>query len=85
MLVTILLGLLVSSGAKLITPRYSPGGWVISWLLGITGALIGHLVANKTVVYSHSDATVILAALFGSVLVLYLYSFLVRKTTHHNQ
>jgi uncharacterized membrane protein YeaQ/YmgE (transglycosylase-associated protein family) len=78
----IIFGLIVGVVAKLIMPGRDPGGFIITILLGIVGALLGGWVGRAMGLYGPEDAAGFLMALAGAILLLVLYRmFLGRRTT----
>jgi uncharacterized membrane protein YeaQ/YmgE (transglycosylase-associated protein family) len=80
----LLLGLLAGAIAKLILPGRQGGGWLITLLLGVLGALlggwIGGLVFGSGLQEFFSLQTWLLA-IGGSILVLLVYGLLTRRRT----
>lgn len=74
-------GLIVGALAKLVMPGRDPGGVIVTVLLGIAGAVIGGIVGRGLGFYGPNDSAGFLMALFGSVLLLWLYRrFAIRST-----
>jgi uncharacterized membrane protein YeaQ/YmgE (transglycosylase-associated protein family) len=69
----ILFGLIVGVVAKLLMPGRDPGGFVITILLGIAGALLGGWVGRMLGLYRENEGAGFFMALIGSVLLLALY------------
>ena len=77
----IVFGLVVGIIAKLVTPGRDPGGFIITMLLGIAGAVIGGMLGRALGWYGPNEGAGFLMSLVGSVLLLVLYRTLfVRKT-----
>jgi uncharacterized membrane protein YeaQ/YmgE (transglycosylase-associated protein family) len=77
----IVFGLLVGIIAKLLMPGRDPGGFIITMLLGIAGAVIGGLIGRALGWYGPNEGAGFLMSLLGSILLLVLYRKLfVRKT-----
>jgi uncharacterized membrane protein YeaQ/YmgE (transglycosylase-associated protein family) len=77
----IILGLIVGVIAKLLMPGNDPGGFLVTILLGIAGALLGGFLGTY---FSVGDVTgfnmVSLAlAVGGALLLLVLYRLLIRR------
>jgi uncharacterized membrane protein YeaQ/YmgE (transglycosylase-associated protein family) len=81
MLMWILFGLVVGVVAKLLMPGRDPGGFIITILLGIAGALLGGWMGRAMGFYGPDQGAGFLMALLGSVLLLALYRLLFRRTT----
>ena len=77
----IVFGLIVGFIAKLLMPGRDPGGFIITMLLGIAGAVIGGMLGRALGWYGPNEGAGLLMSLIGSVLLLVLYRTLfVRKT-----
>lgn len=78
----LLLGLIAGAIAKLILPGKQGGGWLITLLLGIVGALlggwIGGVVFNAPLQEFFSIQTWLLA-IGGSIVVLLIYGLIVGR------
>ncbi len=80
MLISILLGLLVGTTAKILTPGKDPGGWIITCLLGVAGAFVAYFVGTSAGYYHDYEPSGFIASVAGSIFILMLYRLLVRKT-----
>jgi uncharacterized membrane protein YeaQ/YmgE (transglycosylase-associated protein family) len=76
MLGWIVFGLIVGVIAKLLMPGRDPGGFVITILLGIAGALLGGFVGRAMGLYGPGDTAGFLMSLLGAILLLTLYRVL---------
>jgi uncharacterized membrane protein YeaQ/YmgE (transglycosylase-associated protein family) len=76
MLGWIIFGLIVGVIAKLLMPGRDPGGFVITILLGIAGALLGGFIGRALGLYREGEAAGFLMSLLGAILLLTLYRFL---------
>ena len=78
----LLLGLLAGAIAKLILPGKNGGGWVVTLVLGVVGALLdgflGSLLFNAPLEDFFSIQTWLLA-IGGSIIVLLIYGLLVGR------
>jgi uncharacterized membrane protein YeaQ/YmgE (transglycosylase-associated protein family) len=81
----LLLGLIAGAIAKAILPGKQGGGWFITLLLGVVGALLGGflggLLFNVNLNEFFSISTWLLA-IAGSLIVLLIYGALSRRKTH---
>ena len=75
----IVFGLVVGIIAKLLTPGRDPGGFIITMLLGIAGALLGGFVGRAMGFYGPDQAAGWLMSIGGAVLLLLLYRVMVRR------
>jgi uncharacterized membrane protein YeaQ/YmgE (transglycosylase-associated protein family) len=78
----ILFGLVVGAIAKLLMPGRDPGGFIITILLGIAGALLGGFLGRALGLYREGEAAGFFMALLGSVVLLLIYRMAVgRRST----
>lgn len=76
----IIFGLIVGVLAKLIMPGRDPGGFIISILLGIAGALLGGFIGSALGLYRPGEAAGFIMSLLGAILLLWIYrQFSVRR------
>jgi uncharacterized membrane protein YeaQ/YmgE (transglycosylase-associated protein family) len=75
----IIFGLIVGVIAKLLMPGRDPGGFIITMLLGIAGALLGGFVGRALGWYGPEDSAGFLMSLVGAVLLLGLYRLAVGR------
>ena len=72
----IIFGLIVGALAKFVMPGKDPGGWIITTLLGIVGAVVGAFLGRMLGLYKENEPAGFVGAFLGAVLVLWIY----RKT-----
>ena len=77
----IVFGLIVGAVAKLLMPGRDPGGWIITIVLGIAGALLGGWLGRAVGWYGPNDAAGFLMALVGALVLLGLYRLTLRRDT----
>ena len=77
----ILFGLVVGVIAKLLMPGKDPGGFIITILLGIAGAVIGGYVGRVMGFYGPNEGAGFFMALLGSIILLALYRLTIRRRT----
>ena len=77
----ILFGLVVGIVAKFLMPGRDPGGFVITAILGIVGALVGGWVGRAIGLYGDGHPVGFIMAVVGSIIVLVLYRFTMGRTT----
>jgi uncharacterized membrane protein YeaQ/YmgE (transglycosylase-associated protein family) len=75
----ILFGLVVGAIAKLLMPGRDPGGFIITILLGIAGALIGGFAGRAAGWYGPNEPAGFLMSLVGAITLLALYRMFVRR------
>ena len=76
---TILIGLVVGAIAKLIMPGKGPGGFIITILLGIGGALIATYLGQLVGWYQTGQSAGFIGAIVGAILILFIYRSIKRK------
>jgi uncharacterized membrane protein YeaQ/YmgE (transglycosylase-associated protein family) len=76
MLGWIVFGLIVGAIAKFLMPGRDPGGWIVTILLGIAGAIVGGSIGRALGWYGPNDAAGFLMSLVGAILLLALYRML---------
>jgi uncharacterized membrane protein YeaQ/YmgE (transglycosylase-associated protein family) len=75
----IVFGLVVGIVAKFLMPGRDPGGFIITAILGITGALVGGFVGRLIGWYGEGDPVGFIMAVAGSIIVLAVYRFTMRR------
>jgi len=74
----ILFGLVVGIIAKLLMPGRDPGGFIITILLGIAGAMMGGFIGRALGFYGEGEPAGFFMAVLGSILLLVLYRLVAR-------
>ena len=69
----IVFGLVVGILAKLLTPGRDPGGFIITVLLGIAGALLGGFIGRAMGFYAPGQPAGWLMSIAGAIVLLVLY------------
>jgi len=75
----IVFGLIVGALAKLFMPGKDPGGFIVTTLLGIAGALVGGFIGRALGLYGPEDPAGFVMALLGAVILLALYRMAIRR------
>ena len=75
----ILFGLVVGIVGKLLMPGRDPGGFIITSLLGIAGALIGGFIGQSLGFYREGEPAGFIMAVIGSIILLLLYRMFVGR------
>jgi uncharacterized membrane protein YeaQ/YmgE (transglycosylase-associated protein family) len=75
----ILFGLVVGVIAKLLTPGRDPGGFIVTMLLGIAGALIGGFLGRAMGLYGPGQTAGWIMSILGAVILLVIYRMMVRR------
>jgi uncharacterized membrane protein YeaQ/YmgE (transglycosylase-associated protein family) len=77
----IFFGLCVGIVAKLLMPGKDPGGFIITILLGIGGALIGGYLGRALGWYGETDPVGFVMAVVGSLILLIGYRMITQPRT----
>ena len=77
----ILFGLVVGIIAKLLMPGRDPGGFIVTILLGIAGALLGGFIGRAMGFYGPNEAAGWIVSILGAILLLVLYRMMARRRT----
>jgi LPXTG-motif cell wall-anchored protein len=75
----IVFGLVVGIIAKLVMPGKDAGGFIVTALLGIAGALVGGFLGRAMGFYSTGESAGWLMSILGAIILLALYRMLVRR------
>lgn len=75
----IFFGLVVGLIGKLLMPGRDPGGFVVTMLLGIAGALLGGFIGRSLGLYRDGDPVGFIMAVVGSIILLVIYRFTVGR------
>ena len=77
---TIIIGFIVGVVAKFLMPGKDPGGFIITTILGIVGALIATYLGRLIGWYQPGQSAGFIAAVVGALIVLVIYRFIRKKT-----
>ena len=69
----IFFGLIVGVIAKLLMPGRDPGGFIVTIVLGIAGALLGGWLGRVAGLYQPDQAAGLFMSIVGSIVLLVLY------------
>ena len=75
----IVFGLVVGNIAKLVTPGRDPGGFIVTILLGVAGALFGGFIGRAMGFYGPTESAGWLMSIGGAILLLLLYRMVARR------
>lgn len=73
MIWTIFIGLIVGAIAKLLMPGKDPGGFIITILIGIAGALTAKFLGNQMGFYAPGEPAGFIGSIIGAMILLALY------------
>lgn len=77
----IIIGLVVGIVAKFLLPGDDPGGFIITTLLGIAGAMLAHFLGTRLGWYAEDQPVGFIASVVGAILILLVYRLLFRRRT----
>jgi uncharacterized membrane protein YeaQ/YmgE (transglycosylase-associated protein family) len=69
----VIVGFAAGALAKYIMPGKDPGGFVVTTLLGIAGAVVGNFIGGMLGIYTASTIGSLISATGGAVLILFAY------------
>ena len=72
-LYTIIIGLVVGVIAKLLMPGKDPGGFIITTLIGIAGAMFAKFIGQAMNWYDAGESAGFVASVVGAIILLLLY------------
>jgi uncharacterized membrane protein YeaQ/YmgE (transglycosylase-associated protein family) len=73
----LLFGLVVGSLARFIVPGREPGGWVISMLIGVGGAIVGGYFGRVVGLYREGEPTGFAMSLLAAISMVVVYKALI--------
>jgi uncharacterized membrane protein YeaQ/YmgE (transglycosylase-associated protein family) len=75
----IIFGLIAGIVAKLLMPGKDPGGFIVTAVLGIAGALLGGFIGQMLGLYREGEPAGFLMSVVGAILLLVLYRMFTRS------
>ena len=75
----IIIGFIVGLVAKALMPGKDPGGFIITVLLGIGGALLATVLGKTLGFYEPNEAAGFIASVVGAILLLIIYNAIRRR------
>ena len=82
MIGAIILGLLAGAIGKLLMPGKDPGGFFVTILIGLAGAVVGYLIFNRLLGIGDSDVFD-LGGLLGAIIGVMILLFAYRRVVEH--
>lgn len=76
----LIIGLVVGAVAKLLMPGKDPGGFIVTMLLGVAGALIAGFLGRALGWYEMGEAPGFIASVVGAMLLLLIYRLVIGRT-----
>lgn len=77
---TIIIGFIAGAVGKLLMPGKDPGGWIITTLLGVGGAVIMNFLGRAVGWYGEGEGAGFIASVVGAVLLLAVYRVFKKKS-----
>ena len=74
----VIIGFLVGLVAKFLMPGRDPGGFIVTALLGIVGAVVATFLGQAMGLYAAGQSAGFIGAVIGAILVLFIYNLIVR-------
>lgn len=78
----IIIGGLAGLVAKFLTPGRDPGGFIITILLGIAGAMVATFLGQALGWYRPGESAGFIGAVVGAVIILLIYRLVARPRTY---
>ena len=75
----IIFGLIVGAVAKLLMPGKDPGGFIITAIIGMVGALVGGFIGRSVGFYREGEPAGFFMAVIGAIILLYLYRLMTKN------
>src|SRR5688572_29649684 len=75
----IVIGLLVGIVAKFLMPGRQGGGFIVTALLGIVGAVVATFLGQAMGIYAAGQSAGFIASVIGAIVVLFLYGLITRN------
>lgn len=76
---TIIIGFIAGLIAKFLTPGRDPGGFILTTLLGIAGALVATWLGQAVGWYRAGEGAGLIGAVVGAVIVLLVYNWFTNR------
>jgi uncharacterized membrane protein YeaQ/YmgE (transglycosylase-associated protein family) len=76
----IVFGLIVGALAKLVMPGNDPGGFIVTVLLGIAGALVGGFLGRALGFYGPDQVAGYIMSIVGAIVLLALYRMMTKRS-----
>jgi uncharacterized membrane protein YeaQ/YmgE (transglycosylase-associated protein family) len=73
------IGLVIGALAKFFTPGRGPGGCVVTMIVGLTGSLVGGVLARGLGISTTGSVSWFLMSIMGAVILLLLYRMMIGK------
>jgi uncharacterized membrane protein YeaQ/YmgE (transglycosylase-associated protein family) len=80
---TLIIGFLAGALAKLLMPGKDPGGFIVTTLLGIGGAVLARYLGMAIGIYTSTDSAGFIGSVVGAVILLAIYRLIVKHRGGH--
>ena len=77
----IIIGFIVGLVAKLLMPGRDPGGFIVTALLGIVGAVVATWIGQAMGIYAAGQTAGFIGAVIGAIIVLAIYHMIRGRRT----
>ena len=74
----VIIGFIVGIVAKFLMPGRDPGGFIVTALLGIVGAVVATFLGQAMGIYAAGQSAGFIGAVIGAIVVLFIYNLIVR-------
>ena len=74
----VIIGFIVGLVAKFLMPGRDPGGFIVTALLGIVGAVVATFLGQAMGIYAAGQSAGFIGAVIGAIVVLFIYNLIVR-------
>ncbi len=78
----IIIGGLAGAVAKFLMPGRDPGGFIITILLGIVGAVVATWLGHQVGWYRYGESAGFIGAVIGAMIILFIYRMVARPRTY---
>jgi uncharacterized membrane protein YeaQ/YmgE (transglycosylase-associated protein family) len=78
----LLFGLIVGAIARLIVPGREPGGWIMSMLFGIGGAILAGMAGRALGLYREGEPAGFVMSILGAIVIVVGYHAITRPRAH---
>lgn len=75
----IVIGFIVGLIAKFLMPGRDPGGFIVTTLLGIVGAVVASWIGQAMGFYAEGESAGFIASVIGAIIVLFVYNLITRN------
>jgi len=83
MIVALIVGLIVGAIAKLLMPGRDPGGFVVTMLIGVAGAVLAHWIGVSAGWYAQNEPASFVASVVGAMILLAGYRMVSHRSLPH--